>query len=84
MFGATTLSGSVVCGSQLSACSFHHWFGNFGGTGFPVLLALKNTQSRRCTGGTRLKPESHPQQATCLYNDFLPLRNLHGSDETPK
>jgi hypothetical protein len=43
MFGATTLSGSVVCGSQLSACSFHHWFGNFGGTGFPVLLALKNT-----------------------------------------
>jgi hypothetical protein len=42
MFRATTLSGSVVCGSQPSACSFHHWSGNMGGTGFPVLLGLKN------------------------------------------
>jgi hypothetical protein len=28
--------------SQPSACSFHHWSGNFGGTGFPELLGLKN------------------------------------------
>jgi hypothetical protein len=29
MFGATTLSGSVVYGSQRSECSFIIWFGNF-------------------------------------------------------
>ena len=30
MFGATRLSGSVVHGSQRSACIFTIWFGNFG------------------------------------------------------
>ncbi len=30
MFGATTLSGSVVYGSQRSAYSFTIWIGNFG------------------------------------------------------
>jgi hypothetical protein len=50
MFRATALSGSVVYGSQRSACSFTIWFGNFevqDSMYYPRSLELKLTTRER-------------------------------------
>jgi hypothetical protein len=58
MFRATALSVSVVYGSQRSACSFHHWFGNFAvqdSMYYPGLLGLALTNDCELWRGLRIE-----------------------------
>ena len=59
-FGATTLSGSVVYGSQRGVCRFHHLDRQFWGTGFHV-FTRETVPFRRQEASSCLSPSVIPQ-----------------------
>jgi hypothetical protein len=61
MFGATTLSGSVVYGSQRSAYSFTIWIGNFGVQDSTYLPGSETGPFRRQKASSCFSPSALPQ-----------------------
>ena len=61
MFGATTLSGSVVYGSQRSAYSFTIWIGNFGVQDSTYLPGWETVPFRRQKVSSCFSPSALPQ-----------------------